>query len=795
MTHWLKYIYLTLLSCSLAPSPVLAQITSDGTLSVPTIVNTNNNLDFNITNGTQVGPNLYHSFQEFSVPTGGSAVFGNHSNITNIFSRVTGQNISNIDGLLQTNGNASLFLLNPNGIIFGNNAYLDIGGSFIATTAESIVFQDGKIFSSVIEQISPLLSINQPLGIQFGQQAQPIQVQTFPEQLVLKPQNTLALLGGDITIVGGFLPSFLSRHLAAPAGRIELGAVEAGSLVNVMPTTTGWQFSYSQVQNFRDINLSDLAIINASDYGLLEGTEELRGGNIQATGRNIIVSDGAALVTFALGDEAAGNITINASEQLRLTGFQNGLSSALVAITFGNSNAGDIEINTRSLIIENGAGISSQAFEGFSEIDLSLLGNGGNIIINATEFVEIRGSNLEVGNSQITVRSRTAGNAGNIDITTKQLTILDGADITASTVPAPDVREQGLVNEGQGGEINIKATDFINIQGTGLLRESIEDFVVITTISSRIIAETQGAGDGGNINLATDQLILDNQGQITASSLGEIGEDNTNNLQLGDAGTININANAILINNQGLISAESNSGEGGNINLQASEFILLRNNEFNLADENPFISTRAGIDGISGGNGGNITLNTPFLAAVSTENTDIVANAFTGDGGNIDITAFGIFGLEVRDDFTALSDINASSEFGSSGVINISRPDIDPDDSFVQLPVNIIDPQRLIVQQCGVTGEYAKGEFIITGKSGLPLNPLESVDSIEGIVDLRVPEISESQHKLPMSVTLSPPKKPIVEAQGWIKDKQGKIVLTVSQETVPQINSIPCTVN
>ncbi|MGK7945569.1 MAG: filamentous hemagglutinin N-terminal domain-containing protein [Microcystaceae cyanobacterium] len=804
MFHWLTYRSLLVFSCSLFSSPVLAQITSDGSLSIPTVVNTDNNLDFTIINGTQVGSNLYHSFQELSIPTGGSATFQNTGSIVNIFSRVTGQNISNIDGLIETYSNASLFLLNPNGIIFGNNARLNIGGSFIATTAESIIFQDGKIFSSLNHQSSLLLSINQPIGLQFGQQAQPIQVQTLVDQLVLKPQNTLALLGGDITIIGSSFSSVFSRHLAAPAGRLELGSVESGSFVTLNPTATGWQLSYEQVGQFREISISDLAILSTSDLGVIEGEPEQGGGSIELTGKNITLSNGAELFNFTLGEQAAGDITVNASDRFTLKGFQAGLSSGIFTITAGNGDAGNIKVNTRSLIIEDGAGITSQAFPDIFDSDFSLVGNSGNITINAIESIEIRGSNLEVGSSGIGVETRIAGNAGSIDITTKRLTILDGADIAASTFPSTDARTEGLVNEGQGGEINITATESINIQGTGQLLERtvivdndgnvIDEIEVITTISSRIIAETQGAGDGGSINLTTGQLILDNQGQVTASSLGEIRADNPQNLELGNAGTINIEANTISLNNQGLIRAESNSGEGGNINLKASDFIILRNDEFNFPDENPYISTRAGLDDLSGGDGGNITINTPFLAAVSTENTDIVANAFTGDGGNIDITASGIFGLEVRDNLTSLSDINVSSEFGSSGIISISRPDIDPQDSFVKLPVDIVDPQTLVVQQCGVTGEYAKGEFIITGKSGLPLNPLESVDTIQGIVDLRTPEISQSQHNFPESVTLSPIPKPIIEAQGWIKDEQGNIVLVASQGTNSQLSDLPCTI-
>jgi len=142
-----------------------AQITADGTLRTTVSQNGNN---FTITNGSLAGTNLFHSFQQFSVPTGGSAIFNlvNTPNISTIFSRVTGGSVSNINGSIQTinsNNPVSLFLLNPNGIVFGPNASLNIGGSFIASTGSSIRFADGVQFSATSSSVSPLLTISVPI--------------------------------------------------------------------------------------------------------------------------------------------------------------------------------------------------------------------------------------------------------------------------------------------------------------------------------------------------------------------------------------------------------------------------------------------------------------------------------------------------------------------------------------------------------------------------------------------------------------------------------------------------------
>jgi filamentous hemagglutinin family protein len=146
---------------------VFAQITPDSTLPNNSSVTRESNT-FNITGGTQAGSNLFHSFKEFSVPTGGAAIFNNALDIQNIISRVTGGSASNIDGLIRAYGIANLFVINPNGIIFGKDARLDIGGSFLASTASSLNFADSTQFSTTGSQTTPLLSISVPLGLQLG---------------------------------------------------------------------------------------------------------------------------------------------------------------------------------------------------------------------------------------------------------------------------------------------------------------------------------------------------------------------------------------------------------------------------------------------------------------------------------------------------------------------------------------------------------------------------------------------------------------------------------------------------
>lgn len=138
-----------LLSIFFNSSAVKAQVIPDKTLgSESSTINSIDELRGRIEGGAIRGENLFHSFEEFSIREGLEVYFANPEEISNIFSRVTGNNISEIFGTLGVEGTANLFLINPNGIVFGENAAVDVGGSFIATTAEKVHFEDGNIFNT-----------------------------------------------------------------------------------------------------------------------------------------------------------------------------------------------------------------------------------------------------------------------------------------------------------------------------------------------------------------------------------------------------------------------------------------------------------------------------------------------------------------------------------------------------------------------------------------------------------------------------------------------------------------------
>ena len=218
----------------------------------------------------------------------------------------------------------------------------------------------------------------------------------------------------------------------------------------------------------------------------------------------------------------------------------------------------------------------------------------------------------------------------------------------------------------------------------------------------------------------------------------------------------------IVLDREGSLSASTKSGEGGNINIQ-SDFLNLRN-------QSQITATAGGI-----GNGGNITINSPVIAGF--ENSDIIANAVEGMGGNINIKTQGLFGLQFAEQLTEESDITASSEFGINGTVEINNVNIDPSSGLVELSAELSDSSQQIASGCSSNTDST---FVATGRGGIPQNPSQSLNFNHTWSDIRnLYAFHKRINNNPEITTIS--KKPaIVEATGFIRNEKGEIEFVAS---------------
>ena len=662
---------------------VAAQIVPDDTLPIGERSQVSGNPNFEINGGARRGNNLFHSFSQFSVPTGGSAFFNNAADVQNIFSRVTGGFASNIDGLIQANGDANLFLLNPNGIIFEPDASLNIGGSFFASTADRFQFESGFAFSASNPQPPPLLTVTVPIGLQYGSNPGSIQVQEAGLDVAFG--QTLALLGGTVSINGG--------QLLAPEGYIELAGVAAEGRLDLNASGSSLRLSFPDAVGRVDIDLDQQAELNVRGEV---------GGNIAINARTINIAGGsrvrAGLVigagTLGVGtsQSQAGDIELTATTAVRVTE-----SSILANNTGGLGNAGAVRIsapdvvafeqasqiqsgiapgavgdtggimiNTGSFYLNSGAALNS--------VNAGGQGNPGDIVIRASDSVALNSPEDPTAPLALVsfIRSGVTngeGNGGNINITTGSLSIRNGSTLFS-----------GLAGgAGNAGSININAPDVVTIAGGNRADQA-------SGIRSSIF---NGEGNSGNISIVTGSLLVTDGGVLNT---------NVQSLAGGSAGNITINArdavsfegtNPAGFQSLALSNVASLLGNGGDITITARSLSVLNGAQLtavtsgagNAGSITASADTVSVIDGqlftttFGSGRAGDIVVNTPDLQLGGETGGLFAETTSDGDAGNLTIQPLRN-GQNARVNVQDGAQISAStSGSGQGGRLTITAPE------------------------------------------------------------------------------------------------------------------------
>ena len=778
--------------------------------------------------------------------------------------------VVSFDGVGANGGPTRVSSLVAEGAV-GNGGDINIQARSLAVTngaeLDASTFGQGSAGSIFIQA-------NEGIVLDGSQISSPVQ----PSQISSSVQPDAVGHGGNIKIETGALAVTNGAQLNAitfgqgNAGNLTIAARDAISFDGLNTKTTG-AFNYvgaGAVGNGGDINITagSLSLTNGAqiENGIRGTTAQIPGGRGNSGSVNINVRDTVMIAGVDNNNQSgiftqvesgavgnAGNIHLQAGS-LSLTN-----SGVLSSSTYGQGNAGSVFVRTQDISLDNSR-ISSAVHEGAvgnggdiavqarslslangSQLLSSVFGEGdnlhggrgraGNIWVNATQSVNFSGVDANGISSGLFSGTGTGadGGAGDITVNTGTLRLADGAVVSARTRNSSDggnitINANTLeavtggqvltttFDRGRAGNITVNATGGVTLSDSdssfaSRLAQSGRDGINNSSASSGLFANTEGnsTGQGGSVKITTGYLQVLGGAQVAVSSQGA-----------GNAGNLEVTARSIKLDNGGQLTAETATGDGGNINLQVQDLLLLRHNSL--------ISTSAGT-AQAGGNGGNITIDTPFIVAVPKEDSDIRANAFTGNGGQVNITAQGIFGIQFRPQDTPLSDITASSQFGLNGSVQINTPGIDPSRGISHLPAQPVDASRQIAQNCPTSGSLAArgSEFVVTGRGGLLPTPRETLSgdtvledwgtrtlasaSSSGIgttssVKRSYPASEAKPEALgnrppdlitPTAVPTQSAPIPLVEAQGWVYGPHGEVILTASAPTTSpsSLQSVP----
>ena len=639
---WLRaFGYFLIEALALAPSAwadVSGGISTDGTMGAGQILN-GANLTVPQSLGTTVGNNLFHSFTEFNIANGQTVRFTGSDALHNVVSRVTGTDVTEIEGTLRsTIANAAFYFINPNGITFGTGAQVNVPGAFHISTADKIDFANhGGSFYADSNQTSTL-SAEAPAAFGFlgTSTANNGLIDVNNAQLSVKTGRTFDMVAGGITVENQSL-------VAAPAGELRLVAMQGQGSTSLEKSADGTlplPTALPSATNAGPITINAGAIDGTGDGG---GRIALWGGDISLTNStsyndNSGATDATAAkgvdmraytlkvdngwISFdALDSGKAGNVTLTSTAAMTIDNNGHIKSSA-----FSFGNAGNVILKAGTLDILNGGNVSSSTYaQGYS----------GDVTVTADKLT-IDSQGYERSATGIVSRANpgSSGLGGNVTVKAGKLDVLNGGRISSSTF-----------SQGHAGNVTV-AADTLSVDS--------QDYSAgATGIFSK--AEANSSGQAGNVSVQAGKLDVANAGDISSSTDA-----------LGNAGNVNIRAAILNILNGGVVSSfTSAQGDAGNVDIAADALTV---NSQDNASTATGIYSRANQG--SSGQAGNVSIRAQSVDIVNGGN--VSSSTFAqGNAGNVEVIAntLTINGLGNK---TRATGINSQANLGSGHAGNVT---------------------------------------------------------------------------------------------------------------------------
>jgi filamentous hemagglutinin family protein len=732
-----------------------AEVVTDGTVGAIQHLSGQMTIPQNL--GTTAGNNLFHSFQSFNINMGESATFTGSHSIQNVISRVTGGQLSNIDGLLKSEvGNANFYFINPAGITFGTNAQVDVPAAFYLSTAESLRFSNGETFNNS-SSLPSSLSISNPADFGFlSNSAGNIKIEGT--SLSFQHENAV-LFSADNLVIN-------QSKLSNPSGKISLNAQKNLFLTNASDVNVSTQSTHDGGAIV--VTASNMTVDNSyirsntnssSDAGTISiNSEKLLVQNSGQIGSSTYASGNAGIITIQskeldiIGNPAGRTTAILTNAELGSSGKAGVISITSDAIildklglidsnTSGTGNAGSVNVTSNAEIVIANDGHISSSTKG--------AGNGGEVNVIANKLlideghihsVSFDGSSGDAGKTTLQAKElvishggiihadakpKSQGNAGSVVVNVDKLVLETGGAISSSAyalgaagdvivhAKTIDISGEGIssithkpvysqisaaatnTSKGQTGSVKVTADHSIYLHDGGMM--SIQNDGII---NNAIQNQTHSA-----LNVFAPTITLDSSGIITAKSTGN-----------ADAGQIAVSFSQALLmdGNQSAITTQANSGNGGNLTINGNQLITLQNN----AHIDTFTTT--------GKRGGDITINADRLMMNSGK---IIAQADNANnGGDIFLTLNALIPSynQLQVDLKPLTNsemgINVFNiiQAARSGGVTLNVPQFNISGSISTLTQSFIELPDLNRDDCNL--EVFKSFLMRSGNGGIPNN-------------------------------------------------------------------------
>ena len=518
---------------------------------------------YSISSDTVKGKNQFYSFKQFNIHSEEHAIF-NDQGIQHSIARVTGSNYSWINGQLTSHAK-NFYMMNPNGVLIGNQAKLNVSGSLYVTSADFIEFQDGNTYHADLNQ-SEILTSAPPSAFGFISSKNEGEIRCESTTIDMPENKDIAIIGRKVQLN--------NTKVNTTGGKVHISAINNSDKIDINEKVSS------------NANVSDAEISMNEQSSISVKSSEQAAGEVWIYGGKFYCNN--SKIQSQTNTSKKGKLSIEMAKKITLAN-----QSTIRSSTFGDAESALIQLKAKEIKVSEQSSLISESFS---------KGKSGDILLEASSYINISDRSNDVssgiinyalqadtGNiqiispknninaSEIYIMTYGEGEGGDISITGDEANLLNGTflmNLSYGSGESGNIifqTKQNIVISGEfNNDFNLIAvesndsgnTGYINIQSTDIY---IEDGIVANNAFSL-------NSNAGNIDIHADQNLTMKNATVTAEALYS-----------GNSGSINLNANKVIMNG-GFVSTSTTEGEkAGNITFTGNHFHIFKGSNINAS--------------------------------------------------------------------------------------------------------------------------------------------------------------------------------------------------------------------